>query len=432
MRWHDRRSLTAADVKFSIETLALRHNTRAAWGLTRVEGVDAPDDVTVIIRLSRPYAPLLALLTCADVPVLPRHVYGEGGVATRPAETSAPVGTGPFYWSRQSGFRLELARNRDYFRSGLPYLERIEARVIPDGGARLRALESGEVDHVAAGLLAPPDLAALRINTDVRLHEGAGLPRTALLAFNTRRPAMGDRRVRQAVAFALNRARLVEEAWVRIGVVARGAVRPALRWAQHPGLDYTRRFPFEPARARALLTEAGRPAKDGGARFAARLLYAADTPGFATAAAIVRDAWKAVGVETTLEAADSAAALEQALARGDWDAMLTLSPPGADPDLTMAPVYRSAAAGGPGVTGYVNPTVDDLLEQATKRLNRGERRKYYTHAQGMILDDLPVLPLVDLTSVDAARDVLRGFVPAGTPWPGFARIWRGPEPAPKR
>jgi ABC-type transport system substrate-binding protein len=166
-------------------------------------------------------------------------------------------------------------------------------------------------------------------------------------------------------------------------------------------------------------------------RLGVRLLYAAGGPGLGGAAAIIRDTWRPLGIDTLLEAADSATALEGALARGDWDALLGLSPPGADPDTATVPVYLSAAAGGAGPTGYTNLTVDDLFGQATGHLSRNERRKYYTHAQSLIADDLPVLPLVDLAQVDAARDALRGFHPSGTPWAGWDRVWRAPD-APQR
>ena len=424
MRWHDGRPLTAADVKFSLESVAARHNVRIARPLARVERVDAPDAATVVIQLTQPYAPLLTLLTCEDTPVLPRHIYGEGDLAARLSEGPAPVGSGPFHWSRRSGFRLELVKNRTYWKGGLPYLDRVEARIIPDAVARLRALESGDVDHLAAGLLPPADLAALRINTDVRLYEGAGLPRTALLTFNLKRPLLADRRARVALALTVNRARLVSEAWLGFGVMARAPVHPALRWAQNPALDFTRRFALDPPRARRLLAEAGHAPKEGGPPRALRLLHAGHRPALAAAASLVRDGWRTLGVDTTVEAPDSPAALEAAIARGDWDALLSLSPPGADPDAAMAPVYLSGAAGGAGAGGYANATVDDLLTQGVRRPNRDERRKYYTHAQSLIADDLPVLPLVDLTSVEVARDSIRGLAPSGTPWARWDRVWR--------
>jgi peptide/nickel transport system substrate-binding protein len=431
VRWHDGKPLTAADVKFSLEAVAARHNTRVARAFTRLDGVDAPEASTVVIRLTRPYAPLLTLLTCVDTPVLPRHVYGEGELTARLSEGPAPVGSGPFHFGRQSGFRLGLGRNRDYWKAGLPYLDRIEARIIPDATARLRALESGDVDYLAPGLLAPADLAALRINADVRLHEGAGLPRTALLTFNLRRPLPADRRVRQALALSVNRQRLVSEVWLGFGVVARTPVHPALRWAQNPALDFTRRFAPDPTRARALLAEAGRVPRDGTPPLRLRLLHAGGRPELAAAAAILRDGWRPLGVGATVEAPDSPAALDAALARGDWDVLLDLSPPGADPDTAMAPVYFSAAGGGAGVSGYANATVDDLLSQGVRRLSRDERRKYYTHAQSLIADDLPALPLVDLAAIEAARDLLRGLAPSGTPWARWERVWRAEE-APAR
>jgi ABC-type transport system substrate-binding protein len=96
-----------------------------------------------------------------------------------------------------------------------------------------------------------------------------------------------------------------------------------------------------------------------------------------------------------------------------------------------AAVYLSPSAGGAGLSGYANATMDDVLAQGTDRVARNERRKYYTHAQSLIADDLPVLPLIDLAQVDAARDALRGFQPSGTPWAAWDRIWRAAE-APAR
>lgn len=424
VKWHDGRPLTAADVKFSLETVAARHNTRMARAVARLDGVDAPDASTVVIRLARPYAPLLTLLTCADTPVLPRHVYGDGNLVARLSEGPAPVGSGPFHFGRQSGFRIELGRNRDYWKAGLPYLDRVEARVIPDAAARLRALEAAEVDHLAPGLLPAADLAALRINTDVRLHEGAGLPRTVLLTFNTRRPALADRRARQALAMGVNRTRLVSEAWYGFGVVARTPLHRALRWAQHPALDFTRRYAPNPARARALLAEAGQRPHEGAPALPLRLLHAGGQPELAATAAILREGWRLLGVEATPEALDSPSALDTALARGDWDALLGFSPSGADPDTTTVPVYLGAAAGGAALSGYANPTVDDFFAQGVGRPSRNERRRYYTQAQRLIADDLPVLALVDLPAVEAARDALRGLSASGTPWARWDRVWR--------
>lgn len=424
VRWHDGRPLTAADVKFSLESVAARHNTRIARVLARVESVEAPDATTVVIRLTQPYAPFLTLLTCADTPVVPRHIYGEGDLMARVSGATAPVGSGPFSWSRRAGARLELIKNLDYWKAGLPYLDRVEARIIPDAVARLRALESGDVDHLAAGLLPPADLAALRINTDVRLYEGAGLPRTALLTFNLKRPLPADRRVRVALALTINRARLVSEAWLGFGVMARAPVHAALRWAQNPAVDFSRRFAVDLPHARRLLAEAGQAPKEGALPPALRLLHAGNRPALAAAASLVRDGWRTLGIDTTIDTPDSPAALDAAIARGDWDALLSLSPPGADPDTAMGPVYRSAAAGGAGGGGYANATVDDLLAQGVRRPNRHERRKYYTHAQSVIAEDLPVLPLVDLASVEVARDSIRGLAPSGTPWARWDRVWR--------
>ena len=419
VRWHDGRPLTAADVKFTLVDVVARHNTRAAAAFARVEGVEAADPVTVVLRLSRPYAPLLQYLTCADAPVLPRHVYGDGAVASHPRNTVQPVGTGPFRWAGRGIDRIELGRNPDYFRPGQPYLDRLEFRVIPDAAARLRALAAREVDYVPGASLPPAGLARLRADPGVVLREGAGLPRSALLLFNTRRAPVADVRVRRALAMGLSRTRLADEAWAGLGVVSRGAVHAGLRWARSAVVDYTRRFAFDPARGRALLTEAGYPPKDEGPRLTLRLVHPAD---LSAAAVLARESWKSIDVAVTVEAGEP---------RGDWDLRLALSPPGGDPDLATAPVYLSAGPQGSNPTGYANPTLDDLFTQGVELVSRPERRKYYSHAQSLIAEDLPVLALVDLLEADAVSEALRGFAASGTPWAGWDRVWRADGARPR-
>jgi peptide/nickel transport system substrate-binding protein len=422
VRWHDGPPLTAADVKFTLEAVVARHNTRAAAAFARVEGVDAADPATVVLRLSQPYGPLLQFLTCADAPVLPRHVYADGPVGSHPRNTVQPVGTGPFRWAGRGSGRIELGRNPSYFRPGQPYLDRLEFRVIPEAAARLRALAAREVDYVPGAALPPAALARLRADPGVVLREGAGLPRSALLLFNTRRAPVADMRVRRALAMGLSRTRIADEAWAGLGVVSRGAVHAGLHWARNAALDYTRRFAFDPARGRALLTEAGYPAKDEGPRLTLRLMHPANAPGLAAAASLAQESWRSVDVAVTVTAGD---------AGGEWDLRLALSPPGGDPDLATAPVYLSVGPQGPNATGYANPTVDDLFAQGAALRSRPERRKYYTHAQSIIAEDLPVLPLVDLAEPDAVSEALRGLTAGGTPWAGWDRVWRADGAGPR-
>ena len=149
-RWHDGMPFTSADVKFSFENILLKYHSRTKAGLGSViEAIDTPNEHTVIFRLKVPYGPLLQRLDVTEAPILPRHRFQTGGDPnTHPANLD-PVGTGPFKLdSYKRGEIVTLRRNPDYFKAGLPKLDRLVFRIIPDASSRLLAMEQGEVDYV--------------------------------------------------------------------------------------------------------------------------------------------------------------------------------------------------------------------------------------------------------------------------------------------
>jgi peptide/nickel transport system substrate-binding protein len=127
--------------KFTFEEVLLKFHarTKASMG-GALAGIDAPDDRTVVFRFKQPYAPLLLQLDATEAPIVARHVYQGGDPQTNPANVN-PVGTGPFKAvSYRKGAEIRLARNPAYFKQGLPYLDEIVMRVIPDA-AQVLALE---------------------------------------------------------------------------------------------------------------------------------------------------------------------------------------------------------------------------------------------------------------------------------------------------
>src|SRR4051812_27656176 len=150
-RWHDAVPVTAADVKFTFEDVLFKYHARTKAGLGAViAAIETPDDRTVVFRLKQPYGALLQGLDVTEAPILPKHLFASGDPNNNPANQK-PVGTGPFRLeSYRAGDSATLVRNADYFKPGLPYLDKLVFRVLPDDNTRLLALIAGEVDYVSS------------------------------------------------------------------------------------------------------------------------------------------------------------------------------------------------------------------------------------------------------------------------------------------
>ena len=147
--WHDGVAFTSRDVKFTFEELLLKFHGRTRASIRpNLAGIDTPDERTVVFRFREPYAPLLSQLDVTEAPILPSHVYAGSDPERNPANLR-PIGTGPFkFGSFNQNSDLTLVRNPAYFKPGLPYLDTVKMRIIPDAAARILALQKGEVDWI--------------------------------------------------------------------------------------------------------------------------------------------------------------------------------------------------------------------------------------------------------------------------------------------
>ncbi|MEO7823487.1 MAG: ABC transporter substrate-binding protein, partial [Gemmatimonadaceae bacterium] len=207
VRWHDGRTFTSADVKFTFEQLLLKLHSRTRASLSsKLVSVDMPDDHTVEFRFRRPYAPLLQQVDIEEAPIMPMHVFAGTDPLRNPAN-SAPIGTGPYrFVSYRSGSEIRYAANKDYFR-GPPEISDIVFRVIPDAGTQVIALEAGEVDFLFG--VPGPERPRLREDPRFRVVQTPGYSGGSncitTIGFNLERPMLQDVRFRRAVAHAVDR-----------------------------------------------------------------------------------------------------------------------------------------------------------------------------------------------------------------------------------
>lgn len=426
-RWHDGKPFTAADVKFTFEQVLARFHPRTRLAFANVDRIETPDDHTVVVRFTRPYAPFLQQMTCQEGAILPRHLYEGTEILKNPRNLEDPIGTGPFrYQSWTRGDNIVMVRNPDYFRPGLPYLDRMVAKIMPDPTSRILALEAGEVDYIQSFFLLKQEVGRLRANPNVQVQQDTDLPGNFLLFFNVDRKPVDDRRVRQALAMGVNRRQILEQAVFGLGVPGKSAIHVGLRWAHNPEVDYNRLFPHDPARANAALDAAGLPRGAGGTRFRLRLVYNIAQAGFTPMAEIIRSNWQALGVDVTLEPLEFQLTMDKVYAKRDFDVSIQPYTTAGDPAIGITRAYTTTP---PPVrpftnpTGYANRKLDDLFARAIATPDRAERARLYFEAQRIIADDLPVLNLIDRTEVDVASAPFRGLWISAQPYDEWDRVW---------
>lgn len=249
-KWHDGKRFTAKDAKF---TMGLATNAKTgsvlAARLKAVSSVDAPDDKTLVIKLSAPTASILDTLT--KVMMLPEHALGSipaDQLAKNTWWSTAPIGTGPFKFTKYvSDQYVELAANTDY-RGGKPALERVINRYFADPAAAIAALRAGEIQftYVDAN-----DVPTFKDDKAFKVIEGNSFV-VNYLGFNHESPIWKDVRVRKAVMYAINRDAIIKSLYG-------GAAKPAncAYVADQLVPKDIDSYAYDPEKAKKLLEEAG-------------------------------------------------------------------------------------------------------------------------------------------------------------------------------
>lgn len=414
VRWHDGRPFTSADVEFTFEHLLLKYHARTRAALeTLLLDIATPDDHTAVFRLARPYGPLLRRLDVVEASIVPRHHYaGQDALSGEP--TRRPVGTGPFrFVSYDPGTRVVLEKNAGYFRDGLPGVDRLVFRVLPNATTAVAALEGGEVDYV--GSLPGADVERLRRTPGVTLVTGTGGSGGSLcqdvLIPNLARPPFSDRRVRRAFAHAIDREFLVERVYFGQGIPATGPISHVMAWAYTP---LTRQYAPDAAKANGLLDQAGFTRGAGGERFALTFTHAAAQQRLAQA---IRQQVREVGITLRLQTLDFNAAVHQVFVRKEFDLGFASFCNGPDPDIGVRRLYVSSNIGPfpfSNGAGYHSPRVDDLFQRASELVDPGARRQLYVEIQQALADDVPYFWIIDSSARRAHRTTFTGF-----------RLWTG-------
>ncbi|PWJ74859.1 peptide/nickel transport system substrate-binding protein [Pseudaminobacter salicylatoxidans] len=408
--WHDGKPFTSADVAFSALQVWKPLQNLGRVVFKDLEAVDTPDDHTAVFRFSRPTPfQLIRNALPALTSVVARHIYEGSDIAENPANT-ALIGTGPFKFAEhKAGEYYRLERNDTYWGEGEPNLDEIVYRVLPDRAAAAGALEAEEI-HLAAFSAVPlADLARISkvpgIEVVTKGYEG--LTYQLVVEINHRRKELADLKVRQAIAHAIDKDFVVKTVFLGYATPATGPV------PQNDKQFHTKDVPayaFDPARANALLDEAGYTRGADGIRFKLKLLpapYFNETKQFGD---YLRQALAAIGIDAQLVNNDAAAHQKAVYTDHDFD--LAVAPPvfRGDPAISTTILVQSGIPDGVPFSnqgGYKNAEIDALIEKASETIDADARTELYREFQKKVVEDLPLINVAEWSFITVARDTVK-------------------------
>jgi peptide/nickel transport system substrate-binding protein len=404
--FHDGTPLNAEAVKFSIErqinpnhpAYKLGKYPFANYFFGNVKAVEVLSDERVAFLLNEPRASFLAVLTAGAASIVSPTAVMKWG----PDYPNHPVGTGPFrFASWDRGQRVVLEKNPSYWKYPVK-VERVIYRPIVEDQARLTELLTGGLDLIVG---VPADnVSQLEKNPKITLLKQVGA-HVWYLGMNNQKKPFDDKRVRQALNYAVNKDAIVNDVLKGTGAASKGPVLPGT-WGADGAL---KAYPYDPERAKKLLAEAGYP--NG---FTTTLWVPESGSGMQAPVAmstVMQSNLKAVGVNVSLQTMEWGAYLaklrtkEQELFALSWMAGTE------DPDMVMYPLLHSSqwTPVGPNRALYKNTRFDALLQQARLTTDQAKRAQLYKEAQRILIDDAPWVFVDHEIQIAALTKRVQGF-----------------------
>jgi peptide/nickel transport system substrate-binding protein len=395
VKFCDGRPLTSRDVKWSYDSL-IQGRIHSAKGATYrpVERIEAPDDSTVIFHLKEPWAALLWNASSPGMGIVP---YGSGQEISQ-----NPIGSGPFrFVSAEQDKDVIIERNPNYWGEKAK-LERVRFMVVPDTTTRALELRKGSAD-VESNALTPDMEFTLQREPAVRIMRGPGT-RLAYMAFNLRDPILKEVRVRQAIAYALDRQPLIHYLW-RDSARPASTVLPPESWAYDPSV---RQYPHDPEKARQLLDAAGHPEVNG-VRFHLTMKTSTEESSRAMAA-VFQQQLREVGIALDIRSFEAATFFSD-VTHGEFQVYsLRWLSDNEDPDI-FEYAFDSARIipNGANRQYYSNPRVDQLIAKAAREIDQNVRKQDYGQIQQILAEDLPYVDLWYFDNVIVYSKRVRGL-----------------------
>ncbi len=417
VRWHDGKPFTAHDVLYTYQvTVDPKTPTAYAGDFLKVKKAEVLDDHTFRATYDRPFAP--ALMSWS-VGILPRHLLEGRDITTSPLGRH-PIGTGPYRFKEWvAGQKIVLVSNPDYF-EGRPYIDGYILRIIPDTATMFLELRANGIDRMG---LTPLQFTRQTENNlfreNYRKYRYLSFAYT-YMGYNLKNPLFADKRVRQALAHAVNREEIIDGVLLGLGKPANGPYKPGT-WAHNPNV---RTYPHDPEKAKALLAEAGWRRTDGGflekdgKPFEFEIITNQGNEIRAKCAEIIQRRLAEIGIRVKIRVIEWAAFVNDFINKRKFDATILGWTIPMEPDLYD--VWHSSKTG-PQELNFVsfrNDEVDALIVRARETFDQPLRKRCYDRVQEILAEEQPYLFLYVPDALPILHARFRGVevAPLGIGW----------------
>jgi peptide/nickel transport system substrate-binding protein len=417
VKFHNGKTLTSADVKYTFDQiLASKAPTKSpsffeGTGDAKqpfVTSIETPDARTVIFRLRKPWLELFSNL-------IPIGIIPEGSFETQEQQ---PVGTGAYKFASRNAAQqfTDFTAFYDYW-EGPPAVKNLRVRVILDAGTQQAGLQSSEVDVASNTALTPDTYVNLSKSPNLQVVQSPGA-NVQYLALNTESERLKDPRVRQAIAYAIDRESIIKNLLQGQARVAHSIVPPEA-WSYSEGKIYT----YDPAQAKKLLDEAGLRDPDGDGprmRFDKPLVFkisGTNAVGKQTAS-VIQNALHDVGVPVNIETLEDNTMRDQ-VKKGQYDLNIGRWVGGNQDAIFLRDLftYLKGKENSFNRSRYSNPELDKVLAEATSTADHERAKQLYAQAQQIISNEVPMLPLWYWNNIVVAKKSVGNIqVPPSGDW----------------
>jgi peptide/nickel transport system substrate-binding protein len=390
--WEDGVPFTANDVAFGFKTIIDPKTPTAYSGdFMQVKEAVVVDKHTFKVTYEKPFAP--ALSTWGNMVILPKHLLENKDITKSPL-TRKPLGLGPFKLIKwQSGDKLILQSNPDYF-EGQPYLDNYIYKIIPDISTQFLELQTGSIDMMSLTPLQysrQTNSIYFKENFQKYKYPSRGY---TYLGFNFKHPPFQDKRVRQAISYAIDKQEIIDGILFGLGLEATGPYVPNT-WAYNPNV---KKYPYNLNKAKQLLNSAGWSDTDNdgildkdGKPFEFTIITNQGNSQRLRTATIIQWRLEMAGIKVNILVLEWSTFINERIDTRLFEAVLLGWGIGLDPD--QHDIWHSSKTGEKefNFISYNNKEVDQLLEQGRRTFDKEKRKKAYFKFQEIIAEEVPYI-----------------------------------------